>query len=111
MLEEFSFISDSLMYSALPKVCERGQGSCTLAAAAHASSRGQLSFVRGRAPAPGFNFFFFLFFLIFVLFIILMMTTMTMPASSHNIKDGQHSPVLANYNLTCLKTSDAEEDD
>ncbi|MBW0501192.1 hypothetical protein O181_040907 [Austropuccinia psidii MF-1] len=38
------------------------------------------------------------------------MTTTTIPASSHNIKDGQHSPVLTNYNLTCLKTSNAEED-
>ncbi|MBW0557764.1 hypothetical protein O181_097479 [Austropuccinia psidii MF-1] len=47
-----------LQYSALPKVCGRGQGSLT----------------------------------------------------SHHIKDGQHSPVLANYNLTCFKTCDAEED-
>ncbi|MBW0576040.1 hypothetical protein O181_115755 [Austropuccinia psidii MF-1] len=34
----------------------------------------------------------------------------TTPASSHPIKDGQYSPVLPNYNLTCFKTSDAEED-
>ncbi|MBW0526811.1 hypothetical protein O181_066526 [Austropuccinia psidii MF-1] len=94
------------LYNALPKVCERGKGSCTLV-----SSRVKLSFVRGRSLAPGFNFlFYFLFFLIFVLFVILTMTTMNMPASSHNIKDGQHSPVLANYNLTCLKTSNTEED-
>ncbi|MBW0543768.1 hypothetical protein O181_083483 [Austropuccinia psidii MF-1] len=76
---------DSLdMYSALPKVCEHGKGSCT-----HASSRGWLSFVRGRSPAPDFNF---LFFLICVLFVILTMTATTTPAPSHNIKDGQHSP-------------------
>ncbi|MBW0488891.1 hypothetical protein O181_028606 [Austropuccinia psidii MF-1] len=31
-------------------------------------------------------------------------------ATSHHIKDGQHSPVLANYNLTCFQTCDAEED-
>ncbi|MBW0529567.1 hypothetical protein O181_069282 [Austropuccinia psidii MF-1] len=91
-------------YSSLPKVCKHRQGSCTLVAAAHVSSHGRLSFVRGRAPSPDFNFFF-----IFVLFLILTMTTITTPAPSHNIKDGKHSPVLANYDLTCYKTSDAEE--
>ncbi|MBW0516265.1 hypothetical protein O181_055980 [Austropuccinia psidii MF-1] len=38
------------------------------------------------------------------------MTTTTTPGSSHPIKDGQHSPVLPNYNLTCFKTSDIQED-
>ncbi|MBW0485462.1 hypothetical protein O181_025177 [Austropuccinia psidii MF-1] len=50
--------------------------------------------------------FSFLFFAISLLFIILTMTT----ATSHHIKDGQHSPVLANYDLTCFKTCNAEED-
>ncbi|MBW0590387.1 hypothetical protein O181_130102 [Austropuccinia psidii MF-1] len=31
-------------------------------------------------------------------------------ATSHHIKDGQHSPVLPNYDLTCFKTCDTEED-
>ncbi|MBW0549735.1 hypothetical protein O181_089450 [Austropuccinia psidii MF-1] len=36
---------------------------------------------------------------------------MTTPGSSHPMKDGQHSPVLPNYNLTCFKTADVQEDD
>ncbi|MBW0509745.1 hypothetical protein O181_049460 [Austropuccinia psidii MF-1] len=39
------------------------------------------------------------------------MTTTTKPASSHPINDGQHSPVMPNSNVTCFKTSNAEEDD
>ncbi|MBW0585729.1 hypothetical protein O181_125444, partial [Austropuccinia psidii MF-1] len=31
-------------------------------------------------------------------------------ATSQHIKDGQHSPVLANDDLTCFKTCDTEDD-
>ncbi|MBW0544713.1 hypothetical protein O181_084428 [Austropuccinia psidii MF-1] len=89
------------MYSALPKVCERGQGSCMLAAAAHASSRGQLSFVRGRTPAPSFNFFSFIF------FNICLIRHLNDDNNDYACFISQHKRWTA---LTCLKTSNAEED-